>query len=143
MSAELYELAKEGDVDALCEAVAEAAKVDDEDDVDEQVFQWLQVAATFGHEEADEAADDIYEATLSRGGDETVAVLHFEVAEWFIRGENGVEANAQYGLYQLERAEELSLRESVDIDTDLLALRDELDDEHVDRFDEIFPGLVD
>lgn len=142
MSAELYELAKEGDVDALCEAVAEAAK-DDDEEVDERVFQWLQVAATFGHEEADEMADDLYEASLSRGGDETVAVLHYEVAEWFIRGDNGVECNYEFGLYQLERAEELELRESVEIETDLLALRDELPDEHVDRFDEIFPGMVD
>ena len=65
------------------------------------VFQWLQVASSLGNEEADGMADDLYEAALSRGGDETVAVLHYEVAEWFINGDNGVAANTDLGLWTL------------------------------------------
>ena len=139
MAAEdLFHFAKCGELEALCSRLAGG----DEDGPEEVVFQWLQVSATLGSEEAEDLADDIYEAALSRGGDETVALLHYEVAEWFIRGQNGVARSAEHGLLQLERAQELHLRESVELDADLLALRRELKGEHLSRFDVIFPGLV-
>lgn len=139
MSRKLFELAQAGDVDAVCDAAAESCA---EGEREESVYQWLQVAASLGSDEAEEMADSLYDAVLSRGGDETVAVLHFEVAQWFICGEQEVEPNPGLGLYQLERAEQLRLRESVQIDGPLRDLRARLDEAGQERFDGIFPGLV-
>ena len=138
MSKELYAHAAEGDLEALCEV----AFATEEEEAESVVFQWLQVAASLGHEAADEMADDIYEAALSRGGDETVAALHYEVATWFARGEQEVAVNVEHALTQLARAQELQLRESIDLDDDLKKLRDVFSGDNEVRFDEIFPGLL-
>jgi hypothetical protein len=140
MTHELYKRAEEGDVEELCRMAEETAEAD-EDGRETNVFRWLQVAAMLGSDEAEEMADDLYEAALSRGGDETVAVLHLEVAQWFIRGEHGVAQSAEHGLTQLELAEELQLRESVDVDEDLRSLRSFLKGEDLNQFDELYPGL--
>jgi len=137
MSDKLYALALDGDLEALCGSVYEQA----EEDPEMEVYQWLQVASSLGCEEAEEMSDDIYEAALSRGGDETVAVLHFEVAEWFIKGENGVAPNPELGLEQLRRAEDFQLFHSVDLGGGLEALRESLSAEHQKRLAEIFPDL--
>ncbi|MFT5355617.1 MAG: hypothetical protein ACI9KE_002836 [Polyangiales bacterium] len=138
MSKELYGHAAEGDLETLCEA----AFATGEEEGEQVVFQWLQVAASLGHEAAEEMADDIYEAALSRGGDETVAALHYEVATWFARGEQGVVVNVEHALTQLACAQELQLRESMDLDVELKKLRGSFSGVDERRFDEIFPGLV-
>jgi hypothetical protein len=103
------------------------------------VYQWLQVAAMLGSDEAAEMADGVYEGALSPGGDETVAVLHYQVAEWFIRGQNGVEPNVEHGISQLERAQQFQLQQSVDLGDGLASLRNALPEEQRARFDGIFP----
>ena len=138
MSKELYDLAVEGDLKTLCETISQ---LEDDEDPTLAIYQWLQVAAALGHEDADDMAEDLHEAALSRGGDETVAVLHYEVAEWFIEGSRGVDPNPTFGLVQLEYAQELQLRESVDIDDGLRSLRAKLAPDHQERFDAIFPDL--
>jgi hypothetical protein len=138
VSKELYQLAAEGDLDALLAAMDE---LDSDSEPTETMYQWLQVAACLGHEQADEMASDLEEA-MDRGGAETMAMLNYEVACWFIEGENGVERNIDHGLDQLAYAQQLQLRESIDLDKDLLSLRAQLDSEQRQRFDEIFPGLA-
>ncbi|HJN75461.1 MAG TPA: hypothetical protein QGF58_16145 [Myxococcota bacterium] len=136
MSAELFALAVDGDLEALGGAVYLEA---DEDDLEATLFQWMEVASSLGHEEAAELSDALYEAALQRGGDETVATLHFEVAQWFILGEEGVVADPEKGLIQLQRAQDFHLRESVDVGDGLQKLRASLSEAHQQRFDEIFP----
>ncbi len=136
MSAELFALAVDGDLEALGGAVYLEA---DEDDLEATLFQWMEVASSLGHEEAAELSDALYEAALQRGGDETVATLHFEVAKWFILGEEGVVADPEKGLIQLQRAQDFHLRESVDVGDGLQKLRASLSEAHQQRFDEIFP----
>jgi hypothetical protein len=140
MANELYALAKDADLESVCQAAAEACE--DEDEAAGEVYQWMQVAAALGRQEADEIADDIYEAVLSRWGDETVAVLHMEVAEWFVNGDHGVEVNTSHAVDQLECAENLQLRDSVEVDSELLAIRSKLSGQDLGRFDSIFPGLT-
>ncbi len=136
MSAELFALAVDGDLEALGGAVYLEA---DEDDLEATLFQWMEVASSLGHEEAAELSDALYEAALQRGGDETVATLHFEVAQWFILGEEGVVADPEKGLIQLQRAQDFHLRESVDVGDGLQKLRASLSEAHQQRFDAIFP----
>ena len=138
MSEEFYALAKARDIEGLCEAVVGVCA---EEDPAEDVFQWMLVAAALGSEEAEEMVDDLYE-DLDSGGTETIAVLHYQVAEWFISGNHGVAVNMDHGLEQLANAERFQLRASVDLDDDLKALRETVGAAKYPRFDEIFPGLV-
>ena len=136
MSAELFALAVDGDLEALGGAVYLEA---DEDDLEATLFQWMEVASSLGHEEAAELSDALYEASLQQGGDETVATLHFQVAQWFILGEEGVAADPEKGLIQLQRAQDFHLRESVDVGDGVQKLRASLSEAHQKRFDAIFP----
>ncbi len=135
MSKQLYQLAKDGHLQLLLQAI------EDDENAILAIYQWLHVAAALGHDEAEEMASDMHEASLDRGGVETVAVLHFEVAQWFIEGTNGVVQNLEHGLAQLAAAQQFQLRESVHVDAELKVLRAKLNPTQRQRFDAIFPGL--
>lgn len=131
----LYHLAKSGELQLLLEAI------EDDEGAILAIYQWLQVAAALGHDEAEEMAADLHEAALDRGGAETVAVLHFEVAQWFIEGSHGVAQDLEHGLAQLVEAQQFQLRDSVQVDAELRVLRAKFDEAQQRRFDAIFPGL--
>ena len=136
MSTQLYELAVSGDFDRLLESL------DNEDpDVMTTFYQWLRVAQSVGHEEAGDIADSLYETDLS-GDDAAAAELHFEIAAWFILGEEDVTRDSNKGLDQLEIAQtEFGMRDVVELDEELRALRSELTETDRQRFDLLFPAL--
>ena len=136
MSKELYTAIQDGDLSviyALGEELGEEGMG--------VMYQWLQVAVALGCEEAAAIADGLYEGVLQHAGDETVACLHLEVGEWFILALNGVTRDLTLGLDQLACAAEFGLTESVDVSGPLRTLRDGLDGEALQRFQEIFPAL--
>ena len=135
MPSNLYALAAAGDLEALGRAVAVKVGADERE---QSLFQWLEGASSLGHREAGELSSALHQTTLNRGGDETVAVLHFEVAQWFILGVEGVVTDAELGLSQLERAQELGLCDATDVEDSLQALRARLSHVQMKRFDEIF-----
>lgn len=136
---QFFALAKAGDIDNLLNTIEE--HIEDDEEKINTTYQWMQVAASYGSEEAEEIADSVYDAVL-HVSDETVAYLHFEVAQWFIYGEHGVEQDIKRGIDQLRVAQHFQLRESIqDIETQLLKIRNTLKPEYLADFDIIFPNI--
>lgn len=139
----LYAAAAAGDLNPLLMLGAAIEADPDFEDPECHVYQWLQVAACLEVDEAADYADGLYEASLSRSGDETVASLHMEVAKWFVHGTYGVVANHDHALAQLSRAQDFGLWGSLDgLDEPLLEIRAKLGGVHHLRFDALFPELV-
>lgn len=104
MSKALVAKARKGDVDGLL------ALAENETDGEVELYRWLLVAADFGSEEAEELADTLHSTAFKHTDDEGVAMLHFEVGRWWLFGEEGLKANAENGIAQMERAKELGLK---------------------------------
>lgn len=139
MSKTLYKLAIISNIKKLCDAVIEEGCFNNDVEKDMAVFQWLQVAASLGSKEAQAMSENILKDELE---DATIAVLHYNVAKWFIYGENDIIPNPNLGLEQLELAKKLQLWESNDIDYNLRKLRENLNEGYRKRLDKMFPELM-
>jgi hypothetical protein len=139
----LYEAAAAGDLNPLLMLGAAIEADPDFEDPECHVYQWLQVAACLGVDDAADYANGLYEASLSGSGDETVASLHMEVAQWFVHGTYGVVVNHDHAIAQLSRAQDFGLWGSLDgLDEPLLEIRAKIGGVHHLRFDALFPELV-
>ena len=140
MSDKLFALAKAGEVNEMLEALSQAQAADD--DGSETVvasYQWLLVAAALGSEEAEGMAEDLVEAALSRYGDETIAMAHFEVGGWWLLGQEGVTKDSDKAFAELEYADEMGVREMVDIESELEKLRSQSGAAERERLATLFP----
>ena len=132
-----YAMAEAGEIEELLHAIAESSE-----EPELEIYQWMQIAGSLGSELADEISEDLVEAVLSRAGDETIAALHLEVAEWLIRGEQGCPIDIEIGLEQLEYAQQFGARDGLQVDDILRDLRGALtSDAERERFDAAIGAL--
>ena len=136
MSEKYFELAKAGDIESLGVLIDTQFQEDYNESV-KVLYQWLTVANALGFTKAGEMAEDIYATGLEDDG--LFALFHYEVAEWFISGKNGVELNEKLGLDQLAQAEDLGLSILQKDNIDLNDLKEQLSKKNQIKFYEIFP----
>ena len=110
MSEKLYTLADSGQLEEMVDLACE-----DGGEQDGTMYRWLLVASSLPNDARAEARDwaaDFFEFEL-KGANEPAARARFDVARWFIMGENGVAQNAKRGLAHLEEAKKLGIAEFV------------------------------
>lgn len=112
----------------------------DEDERDVQFYQWLCVAADFGHAEASEMAEDLLESSSLRYDDDQVlaAHAHFEVACWHLGGRHGLPIDLDKGASHLRHAKALGFREKLDVEREILEAHDALRDDAQKAFAQVF-----
>lgn len=97
MSKKRAKLAEAGDVEALMAEFKSTPRGQYE------MYQWLEVAGDFGSNEADKMADVLLETEFSHVS-EALAVVHFEIGEWWALGENQLPVNAEHALHHFKYA---------------------------------------
>jgi len=137
----LYQLARAGDLDGLAKRLELNGPISEDGDEDEdfddsvvELYKWCSIAGRW-HEEATEMADAIQEAQLSRYGDETLALAHFEIGQMWLLGEEGLPVDVEQGFEDLTYAKKVGLDISP---KDIDQLRNRLSGEARTRFDKLF-----
>jgi hypothetical protein len=100
----LVKLAQSGELDEMMGLIDKNIKNPMSRDI--VAYQWLQVAEGFGHKDAGNQAEDLFEASLSRFGDETMGDAHFEIGRWYLLGEHGILKDEKKALGQFKRSQE-------------------------------------
>lgn len=145
----LRKAAVDGNLDVIASLLESLGDDEDEDedggggDSSEDVvtaYQWYLVATHFGHKGAEEAADALLGSFLSRYGDETIAMAHYDVGVWFLTGAHGMEPDLGAAFNELEYANEMKVRSMVELEKDLEATRKKLSGDARTRFDKLFPA---
>lgn len=84
---QLLSLARDGDVAGLLELAYD----DPAGDPDEMAYKWLNVAADFGHDEAEDMVDAFHQGPLHADDDNLVSGhAHFELAVAYLTGRDGL-----------------------------------------------------
>lgn len=149
----LFVLAKAGKIEAIFKLVGVAADGGDEDEdeddpgdtgeADDLAYKWLQVAADFGHEEAEEAADDMLETSSLRydDGQMVQGLIHLELGEQYLAGKGPLPVDFEHARRHLGIARELKVDKTTDVAKGFDATRRKLGAEARAVFDGVFPTV--
>ncbi len=147
VEAKLLAAAKAGKVDKIFELAGYGEDEDEDGDgggsheADEVAFQWLLVAADFGHEAAGEAADDMLETSSFRYDDEQMVqgLIHLDLGEAYLTGADGLPIDPALAKTHLEIAREMAVHKTTDAAKDFPATRKRLSAPARAVFDAVFP----
>jgi hypothetical protein len=126
----LGEIAKAGDFDALNDRLE-----GQDDDAIIELYKWYTIAAVW-HDEAEEIADGIQEAQISRYGDETLAQAHWEIGIHWLFGEEGLAVDAKQALVEIAYAKKCGLEVTA---KEVESVRKRLAGAARTGFDKLFP----
>lgn len=151
--AKFFKLAKAGNLEDLLEAItggdnegADDEGFDDDEadaanEIDEEAYKWLLVAADFGSEEAGERADDMHETSSLRYDDEgmVVGLIHLELGQAYLEGKAPFPRDFEKARGHLEEARDAKITKTTDVGNTFEAFRKKLKADAAAIFAEYFP----
>lgn len=127
--------AKEGNIEEIMTLVEEE---EDEGERDMLAYQWLSIAADFGHEEAEEIIEQLMEVASLRYWDNgEFQVAHFEIGQWYIDGKYNLPRDIEKALQHFREAEGLE-QFVTGYEDDIETIRTQLRGEDLSLFNTIF-----
>lgn len=125
---ELIELIKNSDLEALMGAL------DGLDEVD--LYRWLLIAEDYDVPGAADAVGDIWQALVSRWGDEVDGAIQVEIAFDHMMGENGLPRNEELGFLRLKKSKVLNPFQIIDLSSEIERVMAGLSTENKNRLKE-------